>query len=121
MLTKYTKSLVADGSGDLTTTVGDEIFGKVEAIRYNPITMDVNADLTVKGSTHLQSILTKSNIGTSPLLFYPREAASKSADGAASTLTEVHAWLLGESIQIVIAQGGDAGTGTIDIWVDEVR
>jgi hypothetical protein len=121
MLTKYTKSLVADGSGDLTTTVGDEIHGKVEAIRYNPITMDVNADVSVRGSVHLQTILTKANAGTTPSLFYPRAVASKSADGSNSSLSEVHAWLLGESIQIVIAQGGAAGTGTIDIWVDEVK
>jgi len=88
-------------------------------IKYAPGTLDTGADLTITGETSGVPILTKADAGTSTVFYYPRAAANKVADGAASSLTEVEVWVLEERIKVVVAQGGASATGTITVWVDE--
>jgi len=119
MLFKYTATLAVDSSGDATVYLGDEITGRVHAIKYTPGTLDTNGDLAITGETTGVPILTKANAGTTATWFYPRAMANKNTDGAAETFSSEDIHVFKERIKIIVAQGGNATTGSIDVFVDE--
>ncbi len=119
MLIEYTTAIACNGSGAATVYLGDRVRGEIKAIRYTPGTIATGATLTITANTTAQAILTKANAGTSVVWYYPRAAANKVADGAASTLTEVPIWVYNESVKVVVASGGASGAGSISMWVDE--
>ncbi len=119
MLFEYTATLTVDGSGDLTTYLGSKISGIVRAIKYAPGTLDTNADLAITGETTGVPILTKANAGTSTVWFYPRVLVNKNTDGAAATDAFTDIRLFKERIKVIVAQGGNALSGTITFYIDQ--
>jgi len=99
--------------------IGKAINGIVRAIKYTPGDLDTGTDLVIVGETTGIAILTKENIGTAAVWFFPVAAASKVADGAASSLTEVPVFVFRERIKITVDEGGTSTSGSIEIWVDE--
>lgn len=114
MLHKVTTTIVTNGSGDATVYLGSKIRGYLVALKYSPGTLDTGADLVITGETSGVPILTKSNAGTSDVWYYPRALPNAIADGAAGTIPHEFVALVNERIKVVMAQGGDTKTGTIE-------
>lgn len=115
----YTETVTADASGDATVYFGKKIHGCVHAIKYVPGTIDTGGDLVFTGEDSGVAILTKSNAGTSTVWFYPRAIPNKVADGAAFTDVGEPVLVLSERIKLVLAQGGNLGSGTVTIYTEE--
>jgi hypothetical protein len=121
MLQQYSANIVCDGSGAAIVQVGSSIRGYVRAVKYVKGTLHNDTDIALVGNTTGIAILTKANCGAADLWFFPQIAASKAADGSASTLTEVCPFVYMESIKCTVADGGAAGAGTIYVYVDEEK
>lgn len=112
----------AGGAFDNTSTKQQAILGKLFAIEYRPGTLDTGADITItcEGDTS-KPLLTLTDAGTSNLLKYPRDLVHAVADGAALTGTsggDRVQPLLNGWIKIVVAQGGNALSGSIVVWYE---
>lgn len=107
----------ADGSA--TVYLGTNIRGYLVALIYRPGTMDTGADLTVTGETSGIPILTKTNLGTGNSFLYPRGVPTNPATGALGTNPASEAIpILNERIKVVVAQGGNALSGSIEAIYD---
>ncbi len=104
----------ADGSA--TATSPNWAFGWLHRVSYIPGTLDTGADLTLtsEGPTS-QSLLVKSNAGTSNVSFYPRAVGNQNTDGAAGTTFDEFILIDGK-LKLVVAQGGDTKTGTVIVY-----
>jgi hypothetical protein len=58
--------------------------------------------------------MTKANAGTSTVWYYPREFPNAVADGAAGTVATERIPIENDRIKVVVAQGGNAGAGSIE-------
>jgi len=111
-----TITTAADGSA--TVYIGSTIRGLLIALKYSPGTLATGADLTITGETSGIPILTVTNAGTSDVFYYPRALANAVADAVAESASSEFIPIIGERIQVVVAQGGNATTGTIEaIWM----
>lgn len=118
MLYKTSTAIDTDSSGAATVYLGSRIRGRLVAIKYAPGTLDTGADLTITGETSGIPIMTKSNAGTSDAFFYPRAIPNKVADGSAFTDVPEMIPLVNERIKVVVAQGGNTKSGTIEATID---
>ena len=116
MLTKVTATITTDALGDVTVYLGSKLTGRVHAIQYTKGTLDGGTDLVITGETTEVAILTDSPAASE--WFYPRAFANKVTDGAAFTDVSEDVVVLQERIKVVVAQGGNAGVGTIAAIVD---
>lgn len=117
----YQQNFTVDASGDAVVYFGKRISGRVIAIKYEPGSsgIDTNGDLTLTGEDSGVPILTKANAGTSTVWFYPRALANKNTDGAAATDFLVDIFVFSERIKLVVAQGGNATSGSMTIYTEE--
>lgn len=109
-----------DGTG---TAYSEAILGKLYAIKYVPGSLATGTDVTVTcEGENSKPILTKADIGTSAVWFYPRDLVHGVADGAALTGTSGgdRALPICEGrFKIVLAQGGGATVdGKIVFYVE---
>ena len=146
MLKRVTTAIVTDASGNATVYLGDRIRGRLHMIIYRPDTlvsgeasstpMDTGADLTITAVQNPQPrpdgppspavpegtpILTKLNMGTPGDSFlYPRALPTNanSATGPLGTVPSELIPLVDERIKVVVAQGGNALTGSIEAIYD---
>lgn len=116
----YSEYDITTTSGGAATVYSGKMTGRLRGIKYMPGSsgLDTNADLTITSETTEQAILTKADAGTSTVWFYPVAPANKTADGAASTLTEVPLFLIEERIKVVVAQGGNTKSGSIGFLIE---
>lgn len=116
----HTVTLTTDASGDCTA-YSSNVTGRILAIRYKPGTLDTGADLTITADATGAAIITLTNAGTSNVSYYPRvqvhgpTGAALTYDGT-RTINEPP-FVSNERIKIVVAQGGNALTGTITFLV----
>lgn len=118
MIVRYKETITTNSSGAATVYLAPgantPINGLLLGLIYKPGTLDTGADLTITGETSGTPILTITNAGTSNKYWYPRALNHAVADGtASSTSTEVIP-ICDERIKVVVAQGGNALTGTIE-------
>jgi hypothetical protein len=109
--------------GAFTSVQTRAICGELYAIEYRPGTLDTGAGIVVtcEGDSS-KALLTKTSLGTSNLVFYPRDLVHKVEDGAALTGTAggdrvepiLNGW-----IKIVVSSGGNAMTGSAVIYYDD--
>lgn len=113
-------TITTDASGNATVYLGSKIRGYLIALIYRPGTLDTGADLTITGESSGLPILTKSNLGTGNSFLYPRALPTNanSATGALGTIPSEKIPLLNERIKVVVAQGGNALSGTIEAIYD---
>lgn len=113
----------AGGAFDNTSTKQASVVGKLFAIEYRPGTLDTNGDVTITcESDTSKPLLTLTNAGTSNLLKYPRDLVHAVADGVALTGTaggDRCQPLLNGWIKVVVAEGGNATSGSVVVWFDE--
>lgn len=116
MIQQVTATITTDASGDATVYLGSRLRGRVHAIKYTKGTLDAGTDLVITGETTGVAILTDSPSGSE--WFYPRAFPNQAADGAAEAdaVCDIHVLL--ERIRVVVAQGGNAGVGSIDVFID---
>ena len=110
--------IVPDASGNATVYLAHSINRKPNGflvlLKYTPGTLDTGADLTITGEDSGIPILTKANAGTSNVFFYPRALVNQVADGAAGASGTEYIPIRDERIKIVVAQGGNVGSGSIE-------
>jgi len=109
--------IVTDASGNATVYLTHGLNRKPNGflvwLKYDPGTIDTGADITITAEDNGTPILAKTDAGTSPVFYYPRALANAVADGAAATNSSEYIPLENERIKIVVAQGGNAKTGSI--------
>lgn len=111
--------IVTNSSGaatvHLTHGLSRKLNGFLVCIKYTPGTIDTGADLTITGEESGIPILTKANAGTSVVFYYPRALINAVADGAEAASPSEFIPIKDERIQVVIANGGDTKTGSIEV------
>lgn len=111
--------IVTNSSGaatvHLTHGLSRKLNGFLVCIKYTPGTIDTGADLTITGEESGIPILTKANAGTSVVFYYPRAVINAVADGAEAASPSEFIPIKDERIQVVIANGGDTKTGSIEV------
>lgn len=123
MLKNTSTSIVTDASGNATVYLGSKLRGYLVALNYRPGTLDTGADLTVTAETSGAPILTKVNLGTGNSWLYPRALPTNanSATGPLGTVPTERIPLVGERIKVVVAQGGNTLTGSIEAVYETVE
>jgi len=118
MFASASADIVTDASGDatvyLTHGTSRKLNGFLVVLKYTPGTLATGADLTITGETSGIPILTKANAGTSTVFYYPRALLNQVADGAAGASGTESIPIKDERIKVVVAQGGNAGAGSIE-------
>lgn len=119
MLHSYEVEVVCDASGDAEDYAGGTISGKVVGIKYEYGTLAATTDLVITGETSGSTILTIANLAQADTFLVPRVLGNKHTDGTAFTDSGESPCVFGERIKIVTDEGGNAGAGTITIYVEE--
>lgn len=113
--------IVTNSSGDATVYLAPSINrglnGFLVLLKYNPGNIDTGADLTITGDSSGIPILTKANAGTSIAFYYPRALLNAVADGAEGASPSEFIPIRDERIKVVVANGGDTKTGSIEAVV----
>lgn len=113
--TLYSVTATTNGSGHATVYSDEPIFGEVLSISYVKTSYDNGADFTITGETSTLSLWTDTDVNASETV-YPSVVRNLNTDGSALT-THSNIFLAGERVKIVVAQGGNAKTGTFRIVV----
>lgn len=116
MLHHFTATITTDSDGNATVYLGSTIRGRVHAIKYTKGTLDAGTDLVITGETTGVAILTDSPSDSA--WFYPRAFPNKVTDGDAGTVPSEDVHVFNERIKVVVAQGGDTLTGSIEAYID---
>ena len=118
MFSSAIADIVTDASGNatvyLTHGINRKPNGFLVALKYTPGTLATGADLTITGEDSGIPILTQADAGTSNVFYYPRALNNAVADGAAGTVATEFIPIKDERIKVVVAQGGNAGAGSIE-------
>lgn len=118
MFSSASAEIVTDASGNATVYLSHglnrKLNGFLVALKYTPGTLDTGADLTITGETSGIPIITITNAGTSNVFYYPRALPNAVANGAAGSVSTESIPIKDERIKVVVAQGGNVGTGSIE-------
>ena len=119
---RHTITLTTDASGDVTAYTSDPITGKINAIKYTKTDFANGVDFTVTGESSGIAIWTGTDVNASTTVA-PRQATHSTAGAAAlyaagGTAVNDLIAISKERIKIVVAQGGNAKTGTLDIIIE---
>lgn len=116
-------TITTDTNGDATVYLGSALRGYLVALIYKPGTIVTGADLTITTETTLLPILTKVNLGTGNSFLYPRALPTNanSATGPLGTVPSERIPLYKERIKVVVAQGGNTLTGTIQAIYETIE
>ena len=118
MIEKLRAEITTNSSGDatvyLTPGVNSRPNGLLLVLIYTPGSIVTGADLTITGESSGIPILTITNAGTTLKHWYPRALLNAVADGTAASAGSEVIPICNERIQVVVAQGGDTKTGTIE-------
>lgn len=124
-MVRHDFTLTVDASGDATVYSDQAAHGEIRQIRYVPdgtSPLDTGADLTITAEGTGLAIATLTNIGTSAVQWAPRQATHSTAGAAAlyaaaGAAVNDRIGIVAERIKVVVAQGGNAKTGKLYIWV----
>lgn len=128
MISKHSINVTTDSGGAFDDTTSVPVFGELMAILYTPdgtSPLDTGADIVVTGKQSALPIVTKANIGTSAFVMAPRQATHAVGDGAALLYAAGGApvtdriVIAGESIRLVVANGGNALKGRFDFFMKD--
>jgi hypothetical protein len=122
---RHAVAVTTDASGDVTAYT-PAVNGFVHAVMYEPdgsSPLATGADITVTGSVSAIPVVTVTNLGTSAVAKYPRDATADVADAAslyaaAGEPVEARIPVADESVKIVVAQGGNAKSGTFHVYIE---
>jgi hypothetical protein len=108
-------TLTTDASGDVTGYTR-AMNGRIVAVQYTKDTYADGVDFTITNNTTAQGIWTDTNVNASEIV-YPKQLND---DLAGADLTGVYqpVYLADEKVKIVVAQGGNAKSGTFTVYVE---
>jgi hypothetical protein len=115
-------TVAADGTG---TFYSGPIHGRIHAILYRYGTLANGTDITITGETTGTAVLTKANQGQANADWYPRAATHHAVDASAAlyaaggTAVNDYIHVYDERLKIVLADGGNALTGSIIVVHDD--
>jgi len=121
---KLTVTITVDASGDGTGYLSSKLGinnGFIRAIQYVKDDYADGIDIVISGNVTGIPILTVTNMNTAAF-YYPMAKASKVADGtdaeyAATFDVRTLIPIVDEQIKIVVSSGGNATSGTFNIWL----
>lgn len=121
MMTRETVTITVNSSGDGTGYTG-HVSGVVRAISYVKANYADGVDVTVTTDVTGQAILTWTNVNASATS-YPYAAMKTIADAAAlyaagGTAVLAPIPVANERIKLVVAQGGNATSGTFHVYIE---
>jgi hypothetical protein len=120
---KLKVTLAVDASGDCTIDEIGPCYGKLVEVGYKPGTLATGVDITLTDKQTGASIIALSNFGVSNKVFHPT-ALITGNDGAAITShannpnVQRDIYLAG-TLQVTVADGGNAMTGYLYLTVQE--
>lgn len=118
MFSSAIADIVTDAIGNATVYLSHglnrKLNGFLVALKYTPGTLATGADLTITGESSGIPIMVKADAGTSVVFYYPRALNNAVADGAAGSVPGEFIPIKDERIKVVVAQGGNAGAGSIE-------
>jgi hypothetical protein len=118
MIESVKADIVTDASGNATVFLAHGInrkpTGLLLAIKYTPGTLATGADLTITGESSGIPILVVTDAGIADRFFYPRALLNNVADASAGSGGTEIIPIRDERIKVVVAQGGNAGVGSIE-------
>lgn len=123
-----TVPVTTDASGDFSQQT-PVLNGRLVQYRYVPdgsSPLDTGADLDIVGTTTGIVVANQDDIGTSAFTKAPRQA-THGVDGSASLYAstgepvEDVILIVGETLTLTIANGGNAKAGTFYLWVEDPR
>lgn len=88
--------------------------GFLVCLVYTPGDIDTGADLVITTESRGIPILTKDNAGTSNVVYNPRAFLNGVTDGAESATPSEFIPIKDERIKVVVSNGGDTKTGSIE-------
>ena len=113
-------SITTAAGGGATVTAPTAVTGRLYSIAYYPGTIDTGATVTVTcEGAGSKPLLTKATAGTTNSWYYPRDIVHAVADGAALTGTsggDRALPILSGKPQVVIASGGAAASGSLEVY-----
>jgi hypothetical protein len=117
-------TLTTDASGNVTAAVCGTAFGRLVGVIYKQGTLDASADITVTGDAGATVLATTTGFGgVATKYFRPTTvlaANTGTAITAAATAPNVNKdMFLAGKMKVAVANGGNAGVGTISFIVDE--
>lgn len=114
-------AITTDSSGAGTASFPRPINGYVLEVRSNAASYAAGADFTItrKGAMGGTIIAITNNIG--PWQYQPRADLHTTGAGTATAGTAFGLIPVSGEVQVVVAQGGNATSGTIHIMYDEAR
>lgn len=118
-LQRHTVSVTTASDGTATAYTSNAVTGAVLMVKYTKVDFDNGVDFTITTETTGQGLWTDTNVNASETV-YPR-CATNGADGAAllyaagGTAVTDRIYAVNERISFVIAQGGNAKSGTFTV------
>lgn len=112
---RHTVAITTDGSGNATAYT-PPVTGRIAAIVYVKGTFANGVDFTITLEATGESLWTDTDVNASEAV-YPVVKGNINTTGAASTIMEVPIHAALDRVKIVIAQGGNAATGTFHVVV----
>lgn len=106
---------VTNASGDVTA-YSPTVTGRIHAVVYTLVDYAAGVDFTITLEATGESLWTDTNVNASEAV-YPVQKANLGGTGAASTILEVPIVAANDRVKIVVAQGGNAKSGTFDIII----
>lgn len=113
---RHVISVTTDASGNATAYSPAGLTGRIQAIRYAKGDFADGVDFTITLENTGESLWTQSDVNASATV-YPVQKANLGGTGVASTITEVPMVAANDRVKIVIAQGGNAKSGTFHVVV----
>lgn len=111
---RVTVPLTTNASGDVTA-YSPCVSGRVMDVIYTKGTLDgTTTDITITTATTLQTILTLTNV-TASAAYHPRSVVHGNTGTALTGVEPINA--ADEEIKIVVAQGGNAGAGSVTLII----
>ena len=121
MFSSAKADILTDASGDATVYITPGINrgfnGFIVEIKYTPGTIATGADLTITCEGSGRPVMSKSDAGTSTVFYYPRALLNAVANGAEASNASEFIPIKDERIKVVIAQGGNGNSGSIEAIV----
>jgi len=120
---RYRINLTCDSGGACTAYSDDVgVGGEIKQVKYTKTNFSDGVDFVVTGETTGVNIWTENDVNATATRC-PRQATHLNTSGAAAlyasggTAVLAPVVISNERIKVVIASGGNATTGAVDVWV----
>lgn len=119
--TRHTVTVATIADGTATAYTDEVVNGRVISIAYTKVDYADGVDFTITTEDTAQDLWVDTNVNASETVASRQPTHDSAGDASlyagSGEAVEDYIWVVDERIKIVIAQGGNVKTGTIDIIV----